>query len=119
VESVSLDEVTKTVALAPFPATAVETRLREELLHSVESIAAIHGVAMPAGMAQQSSMSIQIDSLVVVELLCGVETLLGGATLKDHVVKAGGYGSINEAVGHLMPRIEKEWTKHQNKAGKK
>ena len=28
----SLDEVTKTVALAPFPATAVETRLRDELL---------------------------------------------------------------------------------------
>jgi hypothetical protein len=98
---------------------AVEAALRGELLHSVESIAAIHGVAMPAGLAQQASMSIHIDSLVVVELLCSVEPVLGGATLRDHVVKAGGYGSIDEAVGHLMPRIEKEWTKHQSKAGKK
>lgn len=115
----SLTEQTKTVALAPFPGVAVEASLRAELLKAAESIAAIHGVAMPAGIGQQFSMSIQLDSLAVVDLLCSVEPVLGGMQLKDHIVKAGGYGSIDEAVGHLMPRIEKEWTKHKNKAGKK
>lgn len=115
----SLSEETKTVAQTPFPGAAVEASLRAELLSAAQSIAALYGEAMPAGVAQQSSMSIQLDSLAVVDLLCSVEPVLGGMQLKDHIVKAGGYNSIDEAVGHLMPRIEKEWTKHKNKAGKK
>ena len=35
------------------------------------------------------------------------------------IVKAGGYKSINDAVGHLMPRIETAWTKHGSAGGKK
>lgn len=103
---------------APFPKVAVEASLRKELLQAASAIAAIHGVAMPAGTAQQSSMSIQLDSLAVVDLLCAVEPV-AGFQIKEHVVKAGGYSSIDEAVSELLPRLEKEWTKHQLKGGKK
>jgi hypothetical protein len=73
---------------------------------------------MPAGVPQQSSMSIHLDSLAVVDLLCGVEPVIG-FEVKDHVVKAGGYGSVDEAAADLIPKLEKEWTKHQTKGGKK
>lgn len=106
------------VTTAPFPKATVETCLRKELLQAASAIAAIHGVAIPAGAAQQSSMSIQLDSLAVVDLLCAVEPVIG-FEIKEHVVKAGGYGSIDEAVNELMPRLEKEWTKHQVKGAKK
>lgn len=117
-EPVPVSTISKAAVTTPFPTAEIEARLREELLHAVESIASIHGVAIPAGVAVQSKLSVEIDSLVVVGLLCAVEPTLG-FELKDHVVKAGGYGSINEAVGHLMPRIENEWAKHKNRAGKK
>jgi hypothetical protein len=115
---VLVSTISKPAVKAPFPSAAVEAKLRDELLHAVESIASMHGVAMPAGSAAQSTLSVEIDSLVVVDLLCAVEPVLG-MELKDHVVKAGGYSSINEAVDHLMPRIEKEWAKYKNKVGNK
>lgn len=114
----SLTTIDKPKVLAPFPVAEVEASLRAELLQVAEAIASINGEAMPAGAAQQSSMSIQLDSLAVVDLLCSVEPVLG-VPIKEHVVKAGGYGSIDEAVSDLMPKLEKEWTKHQNKGGKK
>lgn len=101
-----------------FPVAEVEASLRAELLQVAETIASINGEVMPAGKAQQSSMSIQLDSLAVVDLLCAVEPVLG-LPIKEHVVKAGGYASIDEAVSDLMPKLEKEWQKHQNKGGKK
>jgi hypothetical protein len=106
------------VVIPPFPKSTVEASLRKELLQAASSIAGLHGVAMPAGAAQQSSMSIQLDSLAVVDLLCAVEPVIG-FEIKEHVVKAGGYDSVDEAVKELMPRLEKEWTKHQGKGGKK
>jgi hypothetical protein len=115
----SVGTITKpSTAIATFPKATVEASLRKELLQAATAIASIHGVPMPAGAAQQSSMSIQLDSLAVVDLLCSVESIIG-FKIKEHVVKAGGYGSIDEAVGELMPRLEKEWMKHQIKGGKK
>jgi hypothetical protein len=47
----------------------------------------------------------------VVDLLCGLDPIVG-FPLKDSLVKAGGYKSVNQAVEHLMPRIEKAWLKN-------
>ena len=59
-------------------------------------------------------MQIGIDSLIVVELLITVEPILG-FDLKDGVVREGGYASVDKAMGHLLPRIEREWTKRKGK----
>lgn len=104
--------------ITAFPAAKVESCLRNELLQAVEAAATLKGIRMLPGSAGRSAMSIQIDSLVVVELLCAVEPILN-LELPDSVVRAGGYRSINEAVGHLMPRIEKEWQKHKGKGCRK
>jgi hypothetical protein len=42
-----------------------------------------------------------------------------GFELKDSIVKSGGYGSINQAIGHLMPQIEAAWNKNASKGGRK
>jgi hypothetical protein len=105
-------------SVAAFPAASVEARLRADLLKSAGADAAVKGLTFPSGAAAQSAASIQIDSLVVVSLLCAVEPILG-FELKDSVVKAGGYGSVNEAIEHVMPRIEKAWQKNAGKGGKK
>ncbi|MGB8275955.1 MAG: hypothetical protein WCF16_11895 [Alphaproteobacteria bacterium] len=114
----SIATTTKPASIAAFPAAEVEACLRVELLHAVESAAALKGEQMPSGLEAQLTMPTQIDSLVVVELLFAVEPIVDFA-LKDTVVRAGGYRSIIEAVGHLIPRIEKEWQKHKSKGGKK
>lgn len=101
-----------------YPAKEVEACLRAELLHVVEAIAQEKNLQMPSGVSAQAAMSVQIDSLVTVELICAAEPILG-FELKDHVVRAGGYRSIDDAIAHLMPGLEKEWQKHQTKRGKK
>lgn len=93
-----------------FPQAAVETALRDELVSYVVSLAPLKAVSLPTAAAAKITFKFQIDSLGVVDLLCEVEPLLGFA-LKDSVVRAGGYGSIAEAMSHLMPRIEKAWLK--------
>lgn len=100
-----------------FPKAAVEAKLRELLVEAVTSDAGIKGITLPADVPGKSAASIQIDSLGVVDLLCGVEGV-AGIELKESLVKAGGYQSINGAVEHLMPRIEKAWLKHGS-GGKK
>jgi len=76
------------------------------------------GIKLPADVAAQAAASVRLDSLDVVSLLCDVEPIVG-FELKDHLVRAGGYSSVNQAMDHLMPRIEKAWEKHGNKGGKK
>lgn len=95
-----------------FPAAAVETALRNELLQYVVSIAAAKGIDLPPAVEAQATFSVQIDSLGVVELLCAVEPLLG-FELKDSVVRTGGYTSVEQAIAHLMPRIQKAWLKNK------
>ena len=47
---------------------------------------------------------------MVVAILCAVEPIVG-FELSESVVRAGGYTSIDNALGQLLPRLEKEWTK--------
>lgn len=93
-----------------FPAAEVEASLREELYEAVAIEASIRGISVPRAPHELAKLSIQIDSLVVVDLLCAVEPILD-FELRERIVRAGGYRSIDTAVSHLLPRIEREWVK--------
>lgn len=95
-----------------FPATAIRSALRTELIESVKSEASIKGISLPSGSAGVAQAAVDIDSLVVVSLLCTVEPHLG-FELPHCVVRTGGYGSVDAAIEHLLPRIESEWNKHK------
>jgi len=111
-----MSEVATAPAATAFPKAAVETALRAELSQEVASAAAVKGIAVPAAGPGLSAFPWKLDSLRVVEVLCVIEPIVG-FELKDELVKTGGYDSIDHAVVHLIPRIEKEWTKQ--KGGKK
>ena len=102
-----------TTAIASFPITAIETCLQGELIDAVRAVASLKGLSLPAEPAQVSGQSVPIDSLVVVCILCAIEPIVG-FELPESVVRTGGYGSIVEAIGHLIPRIEREWNKKNN-----
>jgi acyl carrier protein len=111
--------ITATVArTTAFPAATIEVKLRNCLLELAASVMAIREQQMPVSISQQYAVSIQLDSLDVVDLLCDVEPVLG-FELKDSIVKSGGYGSINKAIGHLMPQIEAAWNKNARKGSRK
>jgi len=93
-----------------FPVMSVNAQLRDELLKAAALEAELRGGVWPADAARKGSASIHIDSLVVVEILCAVEPVLG-FELPEGVVLAGGYRSVDQAVGDLMSRIEQEWYK--------
>jgi hypothetical protein len=103
---------------AVFPAAPVEAKLREELLSLTESAAAMHSIALPPTPSAQCAAAIQLDSLAVVDVLLSIEGIIG-CTLKDHIVKAGGYSSVNAAIEHLMPRVQSAWGKLAAKGNKK
>lgn len=86
--------------------------MRQELIEAIKIEASIRGIALPAAPDQMARASVQVDSLVVVSILCNVEPILG-FELPDSVVRAGGYTSVEVALVHLLPRIEKEWMKKQ------
>lgn len=96
--------------LAQFPSTAVEATLRGELVEAVKVEASIRGISLPSAPAQISKVAVHVDSLVVVSILCAVEPIVG-FELPESVVRAGGYTSVDSAIEHLLPRLEKEWTK--------
>jgi hypothetical protein len=98
------------IKTAPFPAAAVEARLRDELVEAVKIEASIRGMSLPPGPAQISNAPVHVDSLVVVSILCAIEPIVG-FELPESVVRAGGYTSVESALGHLLPRLEKEWRK--------
>jgi hypothetical protein len=109
---------TKPSTTVVFPTAAVEGKLRSALLDSVKSTAALHDIALPNTTAGQYSAAVHLDSLGVVDVLCDVESIVG-FPLKDSIVKSGGYNSIDEAIGHVMPRIEAAWQKQASKGAKK
>ncbi|RWM09154.1 hypothetical protein [Mesorhizobium sp.] len=102
--------VTPFAKTAPFPLAAVEAKLRDELIEAVKIEASIRGISLPVASAQISKAAVHVDSLVVVSILCAVEPLIG-FELPESVVRAGGYTSVESALGHLMPGLEKEWAK--------
>jgi len=99
-------------AKTPFPAAAVETDLRRELIECVRDEARTKGIALPATVTAIGATPFQIDSLVVVSVLCAVEPVLG-FELSDSVVRTGGYGSVDQALAELVPRIRAEWEKRK------
>lgn len=99
-------------ATSAFPLAAVEESLRNELIQVVKSDASIRGVTLPTSASQIASAPVPIDSLVVVSILCAVEPIIG-FDLPDNVVDAGGYVSVEKALGQLIPRIEAEWVKRK------
>jgi hypothetical protein len=98
------------VKTGPFPLTAVVAKLRDELVEAAKIEASIRGMSLPPDPAQISKAAVHVDSLVVVSILCAIEPIVG-FELPDSVVRAGGYSSVESALGHLLPRLEKEWTK--------
>jgi hypothetical protein len=114
----SVGAITKPSTTTAFPKAAVEGKLRELLLESAKSDASLKGIQLPGDVAGQAAAHVRLDSLDVVSLLCDVEPIVG-FELKDGLVRAGGYNSVNQAMEHLMPRVEKAWEKNGNKGGKK
>ena len=86
-----------------------ERQRAAELIEAIKAEASIRGVSLPADMAKAG---ISIDSLVVVSILCTVEPIVG-FELPESVVRAGGYVSVESALGHLLPRIEQQWIKRK------
>jgi hypothetical protein len=78
------------------------------------SEATLKGVTLPSDTTGQAAASVRLDSLEVVSLLCDIEPIVN-SELKDSLVRSGGYSSVNQAMEHLMPRIEKSWEKNGNK----
>lgn len=98
--------------LAPFPAAAVETSLRSELVQAVKDEASIKGISLPSSNVDIAKAPFQVDSLVVVSILCVVEPIVG-FELPESVVRTGGYGSVDSALYQLLPRIEAQWKKRK------
>jgi len=99
-------------AIVVFPMAAVEAGLRGELIEAAKIEASIRGIALPVAADQIARAAVQVDSLVVVSILCSVEPIVG-FELPESVVRTGGYASVESALGHLLPRIEKEWMKRK------
>lgn len=97
-------------AITVFPKAAVEKALIDGLADAIASEAAIRGYLVPPARADLVKAAVQIDSLLTVDIVCSVEPLIG-MKLPQHVVKTGGYTSIEAAVAHVVPRIEKQWNK--------
>jgi hypothetical protein len=95
-----------------FPTTAVEAALRAGLTTAVVRELELHGMAVPASDQNLDSTSVEIDSLEVVDLLCDLDSVLG-FEVGEGVVRAGGYGTINEAIADLLPKLVREWQKRQ------
>jgi hypothetical protein len=96
--------------IATFPAKAVESCLRDELIEVVKSDALIKGIPLPTTPAEIVKVSVHIDSLVAVSILCAVEPILG-FELPYSVVLTGGYASVEKALRNLLPSIQKQWEK--------
>lgn len=98
-----------------FPRQEVELLLTDELLLAADTEAGMLGIAMPTQLAQAVTAPVPIDSLVAVGTLCAVEPVLGFAA-PDATVRAGGYASVQDALDHLLPRLERQWQKKQGGA---
>lgn len=93
-----------------FPATAVAACLHDELAEAVKIEAGLKGLTLPTLPADLVKAPVCIDSLVAVSILSAVEPIVG-FELPDHLVRTGGYSSIESALVHLLPRIEAQWKK--------
>lgn len=100
--------------ITAFPKGDVIKALVGELLEVARTEAKLRGMALPQDQAGAMAMSVPLDSLSVVDTLCAIEPVVG-FELRESLVRTGGYNSIDEALGHLLPRIEKVWVKKKTK----
>lgn len=96
--------------IVAFPVQVISEALLAELTLLAEGEANIQGIPLPTEPAALRTTYIRLDSLTVVAITCALDDILGFEP-KD-IVKSGGYESIDAAMTHLMPRIEKAWLKH-------
>jgi hypothetical protein len=105
--------ITRTVP--PYPATAVATVMQEELVRAVRSRFRRKGKPLLPD-DEVVFLAVDVDSLTVVELLSNLDDILP-FKVTESVVKAGGYGSIEAAVKHVVSRIDRKWNSY-HKGGK-
>ncbi len=97
--------------LPPYPATAVATVMQQELVRAVRSRFQRKGQPLLIPDDELVLLTLEIDSLTVVELLSNLDDILP-FKVTESVVKAGGYGSIEAAVKHVVSRIETKWNSY-------
>jgi len=96
-----------------YPATHVASALKSELIASVRAIARRKGMVIPKDDGSLVAADVELDSLTVIEILCVLDEILA-FEVGESVVRAGGYGSIQEAVDDVTASVEKEWIKHHH-----
>ena len=94
-----------------YPAAAIAAVLQDELPRVIRSRYRRKGQPLPTADNEVIVLQIEIDSLAVVELLACLDDVLPFKVTQD-VVKAGGYGSIAEAIKHVVGRVESKWIKY-------
>lgn len=97
-----------------FPMQAVVNALTDELVEVAKSEAFVRGIALPATRPAIIKAPVPMDSLTTVDALCVLDAVLG-FKLKEDIVKTGGYDSVEEALDHIIPRVQKVWEKRRAK----
>lgn len=96
------------LAAAVFPKANVVAALTAELIEIARSEAQVRGIALPPDAPEIITVPVPLDSLSVVDTLCAIEPLVG-VQLRESIVQTGGYDSVEAALEHLIPRIERVW----------
>jgi hypothetical protein len=97
-------------AVEHFPRAEVVATLTAELINLAQAEAGMRGIALPSDAAGIRKAAVPIDSLSVVDILCLVEPIIT-IELRESIVQTGGYTSIDDALEHLVPRIERAWVR--------
>ncbi len=97
-----------------YPAVEVAAALRDGLVCAVRSRSRRRGVALPKADNELAILDVEIDSLTVVEMLAHLDDILP-FKVTENVVRAGGYGSINAAVTHVVGGVKSKWKSFHEK----
>jgi hypothetical protein len=95
-----------------FPRQNIIDALTDELLKVARSEAQVRGIALPPDRPAILKAPVPMDSLTTVDALCVLDDILK-FKLKEEVVRTGGYDSVEEALDHLVPRIQLAWDKRK------
>jgi hypothetical protein len=105
-----------------FPKAQILATITGELIDIATTEAEFRKIKLPPDIPGRMKAAVPMDSLTVVDALCAIESTLG-FELRESTVRTGGYNSVQEALDHLMPRIERAWVKknkgQENGAGDK